>query len=195
MTQLEDGNVFWQALPGGACLKLTFCPFSFSAESTLYLACYISYSVLLTVAVISRDVTTFALLDILFLYVSFSCLIWTLQHFASVQTRKGSFRRGTLWLESSLTETLSTKLACQRALKWLASLRISLLISVFMSVQWSFHLIFFLHFHVQLYAKSVLIKTYKYKEKFVISCIQEFFSFNFLGCNLSFKPSFHRGND
>lgn len=83
---------------------------------------------LLTVAVSSRDVNTFAPLDILFLDVSFSCLIWTLLHFASVQTRKDCFGLGTLWLECSLTETLSTKLPCQRALKWLTSLWNSVLV-------------------------------------------------------------------
>lgn len=94
---------------------------------------------LLTVAVSSRDVTTFAPLDILSLDVSFSCLIWTLQHFASVQTRKDCFGLGTLWLECSLTETWSTKLPCQRALKWLTSLWSSVLGYFSMSALLSFH--------------------------------------------------------
>lgn len=86
-----------------------------------HLAYYMLYSELFTVAVSSRDVTTFALPYILFLCASFSCLIWTLQHFISVHTRKDP---GTLKhrLECSVTEMLSTKSACQGALKWLASI-------------------------------------------------------------------------
>lgn len=92
MTQLEDGNVFWQALPGGVCLKLTFCPSSFSYSSTIspVTCCTGCSSLWLSV------VETFALLYIPFLWASFSCLMWTLQHFASVQTRKDCFRPGTL---------------------------------------------------------------------------------------------------
>lgn len=39
MTQLEDGNVFWQALPGGMYLKLPFSlfPLLFSLVNSLYL--------------------------------------------------------------------------------------------------------------------------------------------------------------
>lgn len=59
-------------------------------------AWYMLYSVLLTVAVSSRDVTTFLLLYVPFLSASFSCLTWTLQHFASAQTRKDRFTPGTM---------------------------------------------------------------------------------------------------
>lgn len=77
--------------------------------------------VLLAVGDSGRNVTMFACLDILSLGVSFSCLLSTSQPFASVQIRGDWFWLRTLWLERSVTETLSTELACQCALQWLTS--------------------------------------------------------------------------
>lgn len=96
MTQLEDGNVFWQALPGGVCLKLTFCPFPFSCASTISSVTGCSPCSSLGLSVVETWLRLHCLTS------SFGVLLWAVWHelclsyFASVQTRKECCRPGTL---------------------------------------------------------------------------------------------------
>lgn len=96
-----------------------------SSASLCIFSAFSTRCVLLTVGDNGRDVTGSACLDTLSLYASFSCLLQTYQHFASVQMCGDWFWLRTLWLECSVTETLSTELACQCSLAWLTSLWIS----------------------------------------------------------------------